>query len=103
MIRGLQWLALAAFILGGVWAHGHKEGEEAATARHEKARRVLQERLFVAGEELSRQAEAIAALEADQDMRVREFEDEARGNLDDARPGIGADGLRQLDALWGAP
>jgi hypothetical protein len=101
LILGLIALVVGAWTVGGV--QGYRQGAAAVEARVEAAREAMQRELFKAGEELSRQGAELAALKADQDQKVREFEDEARGNLGDARPGIGADGMRSLDQLWGAP
>lgn len=90
-----------AWLVGG-W-QGYGRGEAAAEARMEAAREATQRELFRAGEALSRQGQELAELKAGQDQKAREFEDAARGNLGDARPGIGADGMRSLDRLWGAP
>ena len=102
------WLILAVLLsIGAAWAGGnwlgYSRGFAAAEARHELAREKLQRDLFAAGERISRQGVELDELRADQDNRQREFEDEARGNLADDRPGIGADGLRALDKLWGSP
>lgn len=110
MIRRLlnPWLILAfvgavgAAWLAGGW-QGYWRGEAAAEARMEAERQKLQRELFRAGERLSQQGVELEALRADQDNRQREFEDAARGNLADDRPGIGADGMRSLDRLWGSP
>lgn len=101
VIIGLIVLVVGAWTVGGV--QGYRQGEAAAEARVEAARQAMQRELFKAGEELSRQGHELAALRAGQDQKAREFEDAARGNLGDARPGIGADGMRELDKLWGAP
>jgi hypothetical protein len=102
------WVILAfvasvgsAWVAGG-WL-GHARGEAAAEARHELVREKLQRNLFAAGEKIARQGMELEELRADQDTRQREFEDAARGNLADDRPGIGPDGLRAIDRLWGAP
>lgn len=101
VLIGFSVLIVGAWITGGV--QGYRQGAAAVEARVEAARQAMQRELFKAGEALSRQDAALAALRADQESRTREFEDAARGNLGDARPGIGADGMRELDALWRAP
>lgn len=101
VVIGFLALVIGAWVAGGV--QGYRQGAAAVEARVEVARQAMQRELFKAGEELSRQDAELAALKADQENRTREFEDAARGNLGDARPGIGADGMRELDALWRAP
>lgn len=103
----MNWLAIriaaVVFAVSGAWLLGHSAGERTVEARQEAARQRLQRDLFAAGERLSEQGAALEAMRADQDRTAREFEDAVRSDVGDDRPGIGVDGLRALDRLWGAP
>ena len=110
MIRAVlnPWLISAFLVFAGASymlgrSQGYTLGQAVAEAKTEAARVALQKGLFAAGEELSRQSFELEQLRADQQTRQREFEDAARGDPANARPGIGLVGLQDLDRLWSAP
>lgn len=90
-------LALAVWL---VWSHGYGAGEAAEVARNEAERIERQQELFDLADRLSEREAELERYRDAQDALSQDLEDAARADPDNARPGIGADGLRRLERRW---
>lgn len=104
MIKLLGASAVAVVLAFGAGRlMGYNAGHAASEAAQEVARQATQKQLFQLGEELSRKATEIEAMDRERTARQKEFEDAARDAPGADRPGIGSDGVRRLQQRWGAP
>jgi hypothetical protein len=95
-------LLVAGLIAGsgwGIYRHGVQVGRATEAAEWQAARDKLQRDLFALADRHSEAAAELAALQADQDQLLREFENALAADASACRPGD--DGLRRLEALWG--
>ncbi|GAB5432165.1 MAG: hypothetical protein EpisKO_15350 [Epibacterium sp.] len=94
---GVVALALSVWL---VWDHGYDAGKAAEAARNEAERIERQQELFDLADRLSERETELERYRDAQDALSQELEDAARADPDNARPGIGSDGLRRLERRW---
>lgn len=96
----LAAIVLAATVGGIVWQLGYNRG--AADVRSAVAQEVrqTQQRLFRTAESLSESNARLQAALAQNGDLLRRLEDAARADPDNARPGVGSDGMRRINRAW---
>ncbi|WP_065329973.1 hypothetical protein [Tritonibacter mobilis] len=92
--------AALALMVWFVWSSGFAAGEAAEMARNEAQRKLKQHELFQLADRLSDREAELERYRSAQFELSQEMEDAARADPDNARPGIGAAGLRRLERRW---